>query len=113
MHTSLVTKLDDNLRDELAMFGVVRAVAAVEAPVSKKKANFFGIEKQHDGEVELLFTDDEEVLADAVEDGMELGVVAPEHESFNMLVQKDFKKAIADKDPKSLREFVTSILDAA
>lgn len=112
MNTSLVTKLDDNLRDDLAQYGIVRAVAAKKAPANKDKANFFGYQDRG-AEVELVFSKDDKVLAEAVEDGMQLALIPTENEPFNMLIQKDFKKAIVGKDPETLREFLRRILDEA
>ena len=110
MPTSNVTKVDENLTENLAMYGLVRSAAERGAPISTTKANFFGLENKGES-VELLFTDDIEELADSVDDGMQLSQVAPENEPFNMLMTRDFKKAIKSKDETTIREFLRSLLD--
>jgi hypothetical protein len=110
MNTSQLTVVDENLRQELAAYGLVHSVAEKKAPVSNTKANFFGVER-HGEEVEMLFTKDDKILADAVDDGMQLAVVAPENESFDMLLTSDFPKAIQGKDSQTLREFIRRIVD--
>src|SRR6478752_1922355 len=100
MNTSQLTVVDQNLREELAAYGLVHAVAAKKAPVSHKQANFFGVDDKGE-EVELLFTKDDKTLANAVENGMQLAVVAPEDESFDMLLTNDFPKAIQGKDQET------------
>lgn len=112
MNTSQLTKLDDKLRDELAEYGLVRAAAVKEAPVRKGKPNFFAMQDRG-SEVELVFSDDEKVLADEIDDGKILSLVAPENEPFDMLVTRDFQKAVTGKDPATLREFILRILDEA
>lgn len=110
MDTSHLTVVDSNLSDNLAAYGLVRDIAAKKAPVDLKKANFFGMEDRG-GEVELVFSKDKKTLADATEEGMQLAVVAPEDESFNMLLTTDFPRAVSDKSPETLRDFLRRILD--
>ncbi|MES2704836.1 MAG: hypothetical protein V4649_19530 [Bacteroidota bacterium] len=110
MNTSHLSKVDENLQSELAEYGLIRAVAAKKAPVNLEKPNFFGIEDRG-SEVELLFSKDDKILAEATEEGMQLALVAPENEPFNMLLTRDFPAAIRGKDPETLREFLRRILD--
>ncbi len=110
MDTSHLTVVDSTLTDELAAYGLVRAIASKKAPVNLEKPNFFGMQDKGE-EVELLFTKDTKELVAATEEGMQLAVVAPEDESFNMLLTKDFPKAVSDKDPETLRDFLRRILD--
>lgn len=107
MDTSHVTKISESLSDDLAQYGIIRAVAAKAAPVNKKSANFFGL--NNDGtDTELVFSKDIDHL---VESEMDLALVAPENESFNMLLTKDFKKAVTEKDEDTLRAFLRRLLD--
>lgn len=110
MSTSQLTVVDQNLREELAEYGLVYAVAAKKAPAKVGEANFFGMDKRNDS-VDLVFTKDDKELANAVEDGMQLAVVAPENESFDMLLTSDFPRAIAGKDKETLRDFLRRIVD--
>lgn len=105
-----LSKVDSTLTDDLAAYGLVRDIAAKKAPVNLEKPNFFGLQDKGE-EVELLFTKDNKTLVEATEEGMQLAVVAPEDESFNMLLTKDFPKAVSDKDPETLRDFLRRILD--
>jgi hypothetical protein len=88
----------------------MRAVAAKKAPVNLTKPNFFGYEDRG-AEVEFLFTKDKKTLAEATEEGMQLAMVAPENESFNMLLTSNFPEAIKKADPETLREFLRHIVD--
>lgn len=110
MNTSQLTVVNSTLSDSLAAYGLVRSIAAKKAPVNLEKPNFFGLENKGE-ETELLFTKDDSTLVEATEKGMQLAVVAPEDESFNMLLTKDFPRAVSDKDPETLRDFLRRILD--
>lgn len=107
MDISHVTKVSDTLNEELAQYGIVRDVAVKLAPVNTKTASLFGF-NDNGADTELLFSDDADVL---VESKMDLAIVAPENESFNMLLTKDFKKAVESKDEDSLRGFLRRLLD--
>jgi hypothetical protein len=110
MNTSHLSKVDSTLSADLAEYGLIRAVAAKKAPVRFDKPNFFGFEDRG-AEVEMLFTDDDKTLVEATEEGMQLALVAPENESFNMLLTRDFPEAIKQAKPETLREFLRRILD--
>lgn len=110
MNTSHLSKVDSTLSADLAEYGIIRAVAVKKAPVRFDKPNFFGYENRG-AEVELVFTQDDETLVEATEDGMQLALVAPDNETFNMLLSTDFPEAIKRTEPETLREFLRRILD--
>lgn len=109
MPTSSSSNLTKELRDDLTRYGLTRDKAKEEAPVSESDPNFFGISER--GSVtELTFSKD---LRKLVDSKAQISLVAPENESFNMLVTKDLPKAIKDADEDTLRAFVTRILEEA
>lgn len=107
MDTSHVTKVSESLSEDLAQYGLVRAVAEKAAPVNTKNPNFFGM-RDNGMDTELVFSKDIDTL---VESEMDLALVAPENETFNMLLTKDFRKAVEQKDDESLRDFLRRLLD--
>lgn len=104
------TKVSTELQADLAQYGLVRAKAVENAPVKKTGApNFFGM-KDEGSKTVLQFSDDIEALQN---NNMMISLVAPENESFNMLVTKDFKKAVEGSTEDNLRSFVRRIFDKA
>lgn len=109
-NTNKSTKVSTELQADLAQYGLVRAEAIKNAPVKRTGTpNFFGI-KNEGSETVLKFNTSIETIQD---NGMTVALVAPENESFNMLVTKDFKKAVEGSTIDNLRSFVRRIFDRA
>ena len=107
MNISKGTRLSSTLQEELAAYGIVRKTAEKKAPINYETANLFGI--AHKGETtELKFSKDPKVLLDFKG---ELALVAPDIETFDMLLTKDFKRAVVGQSEETLREFVSRIVD--
>lgn len=107
MRTLETTKIDKNLQEDLAQYGITRQIAEKAAPVNVDNPNFFGI-REEGQETELVFG---AKLDDLTEPGTQIAVLAPELERFDMLVTKDFDKAVKEADPKTLREFISKLMD--
>lgn len=102
------TKVSLTLQDDLAQYGLTRDKAAKQAPVrSSGEPNFFGM-KETGSKTELKFGGDIAAIQKA---GMTVSLVAPENESFNMIVTKDFRRAVAGSTEDTLRSFVRRIFD--
>lgn len=106
MRTLRTTKIDQTLQEDLTQYGLVRAIAEKAAPVDTDSPNFFGL-REKGQEVELIFNDKKELL----EPGVQVSVAVPEIEPFDMLATEDFSEAVKKADPKTLREFITKLLD--
>lgn len=109
MHTSthIHGSKDTDIMSELAVYGIARDVANVEAKRTKQKGTpVFGFEEQ--GDSYEITTGDPYALADY---GLEYTVVAPNSE-FNLIVRKEDPEALHKMNPKTLREYLTKILDS-
>lgn len=106
MRTLETTKISKELQDDLAQYGLARKVAEKAAPVNPENPTFFGI-REKGRETELIFGD-KDALA---ESSVQISVLAPEIESFDMLTTKDFSEAVKKTDPKTLREFISKLVD--
>lgn len=97
----------DGLGEDLAAYGLMRTIARKAAGSSQGSPNFFGLAQRNDG-YELDFGTPEELACDPHK---QLAIVVPDEENFDLLVTKDLQRAISMADPKTIREFVSRILD--
>ena len=107
MNTLQPTKISEPLQEDLAKYGILRKVAEKNAPVSVDDPNFFGV-RQAGSDVELIFSTSKEELS---EPNVQVSVLAPAIDSFDMLMTVNFPEAIKKTDKKTLREFVNRLLD--
>lgn len=104
------TNVSQVLQEDLAEYGILRAEAIKNAPVkSSGVPNFFGL-KYGFGEAELLFDTDIKTIQDR---NMQVAIVAPDNETFDMLVTTNFQKAVTKASPDQLRSFIRNILRKA
>lgn len=104
------TKVSLGLQTELAQYGVLRAEAIENAPVKATGTpNFFGLTEGYQ-ESEMLFDTDISAIQDK---NMMVSLVAPDNETFDMLVTKDFDKAITTANETTLRAFLRKIIRQA
>lgn len=99
--------IGDNLSDDLSEYGLMRDKANKKAGRSDGEPNFFGLKCTGDG-YRTAFGDPYGL---SQKHGFTLAVVAPEYESFDMLVTKDLPEAVRRADPSTVRAYVGRILD--
>lgn len=92
------------LQRDLAEYGLFRK-KAVDG--TTKSDPFMGVRKNSSG-YETKFGTGIRAIQD---DNMTVAVVAPHNEPFDMLVTKDFKKAVNTASEDDLRAFLRSIVD--
>lgn len=107
MRTLDTTAITPELQEELLCYGVVVESAKKKAPVNIKKPNFFGI-RDKGTEPELIFKPSKK---DIEGNGVQIAVLAPEIEPFDMLLTQDFPKAVKETDPKTMREYLNRLFD--
>lgn len=101
-------KLSTELQVVLSDYGIMREKAIKGSKgYGKDGPAFFGIKHVKD-DYELKFTDDLQAIED---DEMELAVIAPDYETFDMLTTKDFSKKMGMKNPTELRAYLRKLLD--
>lgn len=96
-----------DLSGDLTEYGLMRDKASKKAGRSDGEPNFFGLKRTGDG-YRTSFGDPYGL---SQRTGFTLAVVAPEHESFDMLVTKDLPEAVRRADHATLRAYVGRILD--
>lgn len=104
MRISARTNADIQMQEDLAAFGIMREHAKNET--RGITPGFFGLQKTSSG-YDTQFRDDPR----DIDDGMTLAIVAPDNEPFDMLVKKDFKRAVRVSNPKSIRDYLSRLLD--
>lgn len=107
MRTLEPTAISNELQEDLTKYGLVVKAAKKEAPINANKPNFFGV-RNSGSEVELIFNGGEKVMT---EPGVQVSVLAPDIEAFDMLVTTDFKEAVKKSDAKTIREYVSKLFD--
>ena len=100
------TVVDETLQRELAEYGVFRAEVVKN---TSKTDPFFGL-RITGSEYQTKFNVGIEAIQDA---NMQVAMVAPDDEPFDMLITKDFKKAVATAGIEDLRSFIRSIVQRA
>lgn len=96
------TNMSPELEADLAAYGILRKTAEKEAG----DAEFFGM-KDKGNKTVLKFNADIETLQD---EGMTVSVVAPQNETFNMLLTTDFNKAVKTATTDDLRAYLRKLL---
>lgn len=104
-------KVSTELQTELVSYGLMRQAAKTNAPkFSGKGPQYFGLAEDGD-EYKLYFTNDLRKL-DRQQDKMQLSIVAPDNETFDMLTPKDYSEGMTFKDDVSVRRYLTNLLDS-
>lgn len=98
------TVVDQTLQHELAEYGLLRKEAIGNTTVDNP---FFGLRVKYAG-YETKFGTSLKAIQDSP---LDIAIVAPENEPFDMLVTKDFNKAIKTASKDDLRSFIRSIVD--
>lgn len=102
MRTYSRTNADPEMQEDLAAYGLMRRYAKEKT----KGGEFFGLRDTGAG-YETQFKDDPR----NIDKDMTLAMIAPDHEPFDMLVKKDFKKAVTVHNPKTIREYIRKLID--
>lgn len=103
-------KVTTELQSELASYGIMRESAIKNAPGNSGSGpKYFGMHETND-EYQLYFTNDLRKI-DKQENPMQLAIVAPDNETFDMLTPKDYSKGLSMKDSTSLRRYLSNLLD--
>lgn len=103
------TKMPGELQVELAEYGLLRDRAKQEtARLPGRK--MFGLRETAD-EYEILAAEDLADL-DKEKDPFQLAVIAPDNETFDLLAPQDLSAKLKGKDEKSIRAFITKIVDS-
>jgi hypothetical protein len=71
---------------------------------------FFGLSKKSD-EFNIYVTDDLRKFDD-IKDPLQLAIVAPDNETFDLLVPKDFTTKLDLKNEKNLRRYLKELVDS-
>lgn len=101
-------KLSPAVQVLLADYGIMRTAAKKEAPKhSGKGPAFFGMYEDAE-KYRLYFTDD----LDSLDNDMDLAIVAPDNEPFDMLASKDYSTKLRLKEPEELRAYLRKLVDA-
>lgn len=97
-----------NMRD-LAEYGLLRTEAEEKVKrTSKPETDFFRIHSTNDGTSILA-----NISLETENTGeFMVGVLVPEHESFDLIAQKDFSKQLKLTKPEKLRGFLRKLLDS-
>lgn len=103
MRTYARTNADIQMQEDLAAYGLMREDAKNKA---KGSPGFFGLRETSSG-YDVQYKEDPR----DIDDDMMLAVVAPENEPFDMLITKDFKKAVRVGNPKNIRDYLSRLLD--
>lgn len=111
MHTNKSTRVSEHVQEELAEYGILRSkVMENAAPKETGEPNFFGMRNYGGDNIELKFDTSIEAIQDA---GMTVSLAAPELESFNMLVTKNFDEAVKVGSKDEVRAYLRRIVDKA
>lgn len=111
MRINKSTKVDENLQEELAAFGILRSKVMEEAPPTENgEAKFFGIRNYGGDKVDLKFDTDIQAIQDA---NMTVALAVPELETFNMLVTTNFEEAVKVSSKEDMRNYLRRIVDKA
>lgn len=98
------TVVDQTLQLELAEYGILRKEVLENTSASNP---FFGLRNTYGG-YETKFGTSIKAIQDSE---LSVALAAPENESFDMLITRDFNKAIKTGSKDDLRAFVRSIVD--
>lgn len=102
--TNTSTVVDSTLQKELAEYGIFRKEVLENTSSTDP---FFGLRVAYGG-YETKFGVGIKAIQEA---NMDVAIVAPENEPFDMLITKDFNKAIKTASKDDLRSFLRSIVD--
>jgi hypothetical protein len=102
-------KLPTEVQAELANYGMLRDTAKKETS-ELTGVKFFGLHETSDA-YNIYVTDDLSKL-DRQNDPMQLTVIAPEGETFDLLASKDYTKKLKLQDNKNLRRYMLNLLDS-
>lgn len=98
------TVVDLNLQEDLAEYGILRHKAGAK---TTKDNPFFGLRTSYN-EYETKFGTSLKAIQ---ESKMGIALYVPENEPFDLLITKDFNKAIKTGSEEDLRSFLRSIVD--
>lgn len=102
-------KMSEDLQTSLATYGILReTVTQNHTKHSNQAPHYFGI-KETPSTYELLFTDDLRNLDK--HEGMELALLAPNTQEFNLLAPKKIVGELNTRDPKTIRAYIERIVD--
>lgn len=104
------SKVPAELQAELAEYRLFRD-KAIDKTSDLSGVKFFGIVDKGD-ERTLRVADDLSSLDNDTLNSMQLAVVAPDNETFDMLASKDFTKKLKLNTPANLRRFLLKLLDS-
>lgn len=103
------SKLPIEKQFELAEYKILRG-KAIDATKGITGPKFFGMTEKSD-EFNLYVTEDLREL-DNHKDPMQLAIVAPDNEMFDMLAPKDYSKKFDLNNDKSLRRYLRQLVDS-
>lgn len=95
------------LQKQLLEYGLARATAKKGAAKLDAPA-YFGIKKDGE-ETKFKFTEDLQSISD---DSMDLAMLIPDDQSFDLMAPADYGKKLSLKNPKTIRKFLSDLLDA-
>lgn len=110
MTISLANKLNTDLQQELVSYGLMRETAKTNAPkLSGSGPQYFGLNETAE-EFNMYFTNDLRKINKQPE-SMQLAIVAPENDMFDMIEPKDYTKGLKLRDEASVRRMLSNLLD--
>lgn len=98
--------MPETLQDDLRQYGLERIVAAAGSAMLPQP-QYFGM-KQMGTQRAFDFTPDLQTLQD---DAMNLAIVVPDNQTFDLMAAGNYGESLAAKGGKSVRKFLSDLLD--
>jgi hypothetical protein len=103
------TKLTPELQFNLGQYKILRDTAKKET-AKLKGPKYFGMNETADA-FNIYVADDTSKL-DSVDDPMQLAIVAPDNEEFDILAPKEYSKKFDVSTEKGLRVYLRKLIDS-
>ena len=94
------------LQKELLEYGLTRS-EAVEGSKKLPSPSYFGW-KRNGTKTDLKFSKNLQSLHD---DAMNLGIIVPDNQAFDLMAPANYGQALSMKNPKTIRKFLSDLLD--
>lgn len=103
------SKLEVATQENLAEYGLARQQAVEGSKGIKGSGPKYFLMEREGKEYNLSFPTQLDTLPTSK--GQELAIIAPDNEAFDLLAPKDFSEKLSFKDAKSIRKYLSRLLD--